>query len=986
MRQYRAVLADVRQDLQGLGPALAEHWGQGFLQRLLFLQFVEQGESLRQRFEPHRRRPEMCSFAEQVLPAIPVLRSGLFDEVLGPLPVRNATVAGIFDRLLLAFTFMAEEEATDGVTPEMLGQVFESVVLHGAAADLDGVAPHRRKATGSYYTPRAVVRLVCREVLRQRVGPDGVVRCCDPAVGCGAFAVGMLHELGHQPAWLGRTRVEIARESLFGIDLQPAAVEICRLRLWLAGARDVGVLRRNFRSGDSLLESVAPEFDVVIGNPPFVTARSRAQRERYRARWPEVCVRKFHLLCPFLALGFGLLRPGGQLGYVVSNAFATRAFGRPLVETFLPGVELRKVIDCSGLLFPGHGTPTYLLFGANRPPDPALPVRVALTRPGGGDLRTTAAESPLWQTLVQRHDQPGYADERVVVADLPRTELERWPWNLDRATARTAERLRSAATVRLRTVLDDDVGFMFVTGRNEIFVHTAAAARRLGLRPALLRPLQGGEDVRNWELRGRDYVLFPYEARTLELIRFRANDAERRYLARFETELAGRPTFAGTFREAGRAAYEFHQLPVRRAQNPRSLAFAELASHAHFVFDDQGQAFNQKAPLLKLSPAATDADHHLLSALLNSSAVLFLLKQDCYNRGAGAAEGRDRFEYAGGKVERLPVPELIVRALRGEHHPVTDALTRLAAECRQRGRELAALALARVFEREGEAYHSWYAALPGHVGRHPELGPPWTSAGALRAVLRHAIARREQLQAEMIARQEEIDWLVYAAFGLSAEPRIVLPDGELALAREQRPFCLWAEARGDFARAMALLPGGWSADRWELWKQRLALLRDDEHLSRIEQPLYKRRWDEQWKFGSRWACGAAAYDAELTAAFADWLADKAEWWLERRGQTVTLEAWTAALAADPRVAAAWEVVREAPGGALAQFFAVLVRGQSVPAGIPFGVAWEELARTIRVPRAVRVLRGARNVPRERFWQDGQGAYCVARPMSSSGGS
>ena len=82
-----------------------------------------------------------------------------------------------------------------------------------------------------------------------------------------------------------------------------------------------------------------------------------------------MCVRKFHLLCPFLALGFHLLRPGGQLGYVVSNAFATRAFGRPLVERFLPAVDLQKVIDCSGLLFEGHGTPTYLLFGANRRPD-----------------------------------------------------------------------------------------------------------------------------------------------------------------------------------------------------------------------------------------------------------------------------------------------------------------------------------------------------------------------------------------------------------------------------------------------------------------------------------------------------------------------------------------------------------------------------------------------------------------------------------------
>ena len=47
----------------------------------------------------------------------------------------------------------------------------------------------------------------------------------------------------------------------------------------------------------------------------------------------------------------------------MSNAFAKREFGKPFVEQFFPTVNLQKIVDCSGLMFPGHGTPTCIIFG-----------------------------------------------------------------------------------------------------------------------------------------------------------------------------------------------------------------------------------------------------------------------------------------------------------------------------------------------------------------------------------------------------------------------------------------------------------------------------------------------------------------------------------------------------------------------------------------------------------------------------------------------
>ena len=99
---------------------------------------------------------------------------------------------------------------------------------------------------------------------------------------------------------------------------------------------------------------------------------------------------KFLLVCPFFEMSFGLLRPDGQLGFIVSNAFAKREFGKPLVEDFFPTVDLQKVIDCSGLMFPGHGTPTCLVFGAQRKPDENSPIRVAAILPAAATCARSA--------------------------------------------------------------------------------------------------------------------------------------------------------------------------------------------------------------------------------------------------------------------------------------------------------------------------------------------------------------------------------------------------------------------------------------------------------------------------------------------------------------------------------------------------------------------------------------------------------------------
>jgi hypothetical protein len=216
------------------------------------------------------------------------------------------------------------------------------------------------------------------------------------------------------------------------------------------------------------------------------------------------------------------------------------------------------------------------------------------------------------------------------------------------------------------------------------------------------------------------------------------------------------------------------------------------------------------------------------------------------------------------------------------------------------------------------------------------------------------------------------------------------------LLESERPFRLWAKADGDFAKATALIPANWPKPHHALWEARLSAIRDNEHIRRIEQPVYKRRWDEQWKVSNRWMAGPVAYAQEFVDAFRWWLAEKAEWHLENKadGGPLDLAAWTTALWRDKRIQAAWPVVADAMQQvgqfkfdaseneskqllaldasyeSFAKFLKQTVADESVSVGVPPAVPWDDLAAKKKWKpselKKAQAVRGKLNVPRERF--------------------
>lgn len=259
------------------------------------------------------------SRAARAFGRVPFLNGGLFART--PLERRQSGVLFpddalglVFGALLAPYRFTPREEGTEwseaAIDPEMLGLAFESLMGEG-----------ERRTTGAFYTPHALVARVTRaalvsalaggalsrEVAERALAGENVdsaarrallerssgLRILDPACGSGAFLVHSLEELSAlrvrvgDPRPPGEIRRDLLTRALFGVDVNPMAVWLCELRLWLSVVIESRVhdpmavaplpnLDRHIRVGDSLAGDIWDDARPARGG-----ARLALLRERY---------------------------------------------------------------------------------------------------------------------------------------------------------------------------------------------------------------------------------------------------------------------------------------------------------------------------------------------------------------------------------------------------------------------------------------------------------------------------------------------------------------------------------------------------------------------------------------------------------------------------------------------------------------------------------------------------------------------------------
>jgi type I restriction-modification system DNA methylase subunit len=242
--------------------------------------------------------------------------------------ITGTGVLDVFDRYNFTVNEAEPLEKEVAIDPEMLGKVFENLIEE-----------NRRKGLGSYYTPREIVHYMCQESLISyldtavneeegsvprpdietfiRLGEQishyesveakyaikmpksieknakaldnalKVITACDPAVGSGAFPVGMMTEIVRARAALTpyfndvaeRTPYHFKRHAiqncLYGVDIDSSAVEIAKLRLWLSLVVD-----------EEDVKQVKPlpnlDYKVVVGNSLLGVEKNLFNNEQFK--------------------------------------------------------------------------------------------------------------------------------------------------------------------------------------------------------------------------------------------------------------------------------------------------------------------------------------------------------------------------------------------------------------------------------------------------------------------------------------------------------------------------------------------------------------------------------------------------------------------------------------------------------------------------------------------------------------------------------
>ena len=258
--------------------------------------------------------------AARAFGAVPFLNGGLFGRTAlerrhSRARFSDESLGELFSQLLGAYRFTAREEQTQwsevAVDPEMLGRAFESLM-----------AARERRVSGAFYTPQALVAHVADHALVAALESDelpsaalesalrgdalssptaGALRArlheltvLDPACGSGAFLVYLLerltqlHVVAGDPRGVAAIRREVLARCIHGVDVNPTAVWLCELRLWLSVVIESDETRMsavpplpnldcNVRVGDTLAGDGFDEPPTLVG-PPVALARLR---ERY---------------------------------------------------------------------------------------------------------------------------------------------------------------------------------------------------------------------------------------------------------------------------------------------------------------------------------------------------------------------------------------------------------------------------------------------------------------------------------------------------------------------------------------------------------------------------------------------------------------------------------------------------------------------------------------------------------------------------------
>jgi len=455
--------------------------------------------------------------------------------------------------------------------------------------------PEVRHAGGVYYTPKWVVDYIVDNTVGSLIDgktPEQIakLRVLDPACGSGSFLIGTLSKLfdyhlvyytehrreakegtlfpkvirvqNTEPRLSIYVKAEILKNNIFGVDLDPQAVEITMMSLYikvLEGERALPEnkellpsLTNNIRCGNSLIgfdfvsqqtllqdadrEKTNPfewrsnktgfgniigvkgGFHAIVGNPPYIriqTMKEWAPKEveYFSSKYETAETGNYDIYVIFVEKVMQLLDEEGMMGFILPNKFFQAEYGKNLRRLLSDNNYVRDIVNFTDQqVFEQATTYTNLLF-LNK-----------VIKKNFKYAEIKKLDNPINQLSIIKRNSV-YNNNTMYVEEIPVSNISEAPWVFGKAEETDLiNKLRS-----IRPVLSDVCDKIFqgiITGSDKVFVlifekqidsqtfslFSPALNDTVEIESKLLRPLlKGSLDIRRYRIVSpKKFVIFPY--------------------------------------------------------------------------------------------------------------------------------------------------------------------------------------------------------------------------------------------------------------------------------------------------------------------------------------------------------------------------------------------------------------------------------------------------------------------------------------------
>ncbi len=530
-----------------------------------------------------------------------------------------------------------------------------------------------KKSGGIFYTPNYLVGTLTDQAIEKALAEHEDVeflpRIADFACGSGSFLVegvsALVRRLRQRDPERNWARVLIEGKHVIGVDIDPRAVTLTRMNLWLRLTEEPNALPLPSIDevvvlGDSLSDEIwanLPQtYDVVLGNPPFIATGSIQSREELARRF-HTAQGRFDYAHLFVELAVRRLAPGGVLGMVVPNRLFRNRDAGIVREILTSQTDLLGVIDFgSSEVF--KGTSGYIGAVIARKRVTVDSVQPATVR--AVIVSDTSDTRYLGGLLVDALNGNGEFQHGSLKA-----------FDIARPVGQAAWMLLSGETRRARLRLEQNAVLLgdftgiyqgIRTGANDIFIMRVESddgtfARVVNgledvaiLEMSLLRRVVFGSDIQRYDLlRSDQRLLYPY---INERVITEADLKERfpkvyGYLLAYQSLLTNRSSIAA-------GGLRWYELVRRRDETWLSrpkLVTRDLATQTSFALDDTGEVFLVGGTAVV--PSDPEFALPLLAYLNSMIASEYLTHLTPAFRGAFV-----KFEPQ--HLSRLPVPRFLV--------------------------------------------------------------------------------------------------------------------------------------------------------------------------------------------------------------------------------------------------------------------------------------------------------------------------------------